>query len=104
MSKIIYNSTNMNNTITKINSCSNTIQNAVNLANSLVIPSDYVNIKYLQSIAGLLSENMDELSKLTNWCSTSDTKYSDTIKKFDEEIKNVDNVVIMKRIGYISRK
>lgn len=105
MSKIVYSSSNMlNYTESHIKNCIDSMQKAIANSQDIIEPSSYEDMEYLKSLSSKIKEESDRLNKLNNWLDDNNSKYGIIVRDIVNNIKNIDIIVINKRIGYISHK
>lgn len=105
MSKIVYSSSYMlNYTESHIKNCIDSMQKTIANSQDIIEPSSYEDMEYLKSLSSKIKEESDRLNKLNNWLDDNNSKYGIIVRDIVNNIKNIDTIVINKRIGYISHK
>lgn len=105
MTKINYKSSMMiNYTLSDLKNAVNYLNTAINNSNGLNIPNDFEDIQYLRNLPETLNNNLKSMNRLNDWIKINDNKINKISTEFENSISSIDDVMIEKRVGYISQK
>lgn len=94
----------VNYTLSDLKNAENYLDTAINNSNGLNIPNDFDDIQYLKDLPERLNNSLKSLNKLNDWLRVNDNKINRISTEFENSVSSIDDVIIQKRIGYISKK